>query len=375
MFKALLSSSRRQLFLNLVIFNVVFAWSDSFSLSVLKPHFLTQGISIEQMIFGSLYGFIGTCLIILVTNKISSRLSWRLALIAFAVSIVLIVKINSANQYYLASVISGFIVPWFYIAYNIAHFKLTPKHRTGYSSAIMFSIFPVVGLIAPLAAGYLAEINYLYIWILSGIFFAVTFLLTKFQTDFPINYNLWSGFRAIKATRVLLFLEGIWEILVFGIIPIFSLHFIKSPLYYGTYIAYLSLMSVVANLVLGHMSDKLQKRLVFLYPVTLLMALATFAFPLVTTNLIFWLILTGIIQFLAPLFWNFSTAFFIDVHPDVSATMPIRELVLNIGRSLGFIILAVNFKLQTTPTYIFYFLGLVMLLYPVVLLYNTRHAA
>lgn len=375
MFKSLISNSRRQLFVNLIIFNVVFSWADSFSFSVLKPHFLNQGLSIEQMILGSLYSFISTCLLMIFINKISSRLSWRLAFIACFASILLFVKINNSGQYYLASMISGFIVPLFYVAYNIAHYQLTPRHRTGFSSGIMFSIFPIVGLIAPLAAGWLAEINYLYIWVLSGIFFTATFILTKFQTNFTIQYNLLAGFRTIKATRILLFLEGIWETLAFGIIPIFSLHFIKSPLYYGTYLAYLSLMSVIANLVLGHLSDKLQKRLVFLYPVTILMALATFTFPLVTTNLIFWLILTGIIQFLCPLFWNFSTSYFIDIHPNVLIIMPIRELVLNIGRVLGFIALAINFKFETTPTYIFYFLGLVMLLYPAVLFYNTRYAA
>ncbi|MEK7514084.1 MAG: hypothetical protein AAB580_04310 [Patescibacteria group bacterium] len=375
MLKSLISNSRRQLFLNLIIFNVVFSWADSFSLSVLKPHFLSQGLSIEQMILGTLFSFISACLFLLVFKQISARLSWRLSFVAAFGYILLIVRVTNINQFYLASVISGLVVPLFYVAYNIAHFKLTPQHRTGFSSGIMFSIFPIVGLIAPLAAGWLAEVNYLYIWVLSGIFFAITFFLTKFQTDFSINYNLISGFQAIKATRIFLLLQGIWETLAFGIIPIFSLHFISSPLYYGTYMAYLSLMSVIANLVLGHLSDKLQKRLVFLYPVTILMALATFAFPLVTTNLVFWLILTGIIQFLCPLFWNFSTSYFIDIHPNVLLTMPIRELVLNVGRVLGFIVLAINFKLQTAPTYIFYFLGAVMLLYPAILFYNTRYVA
>lgn len=375
MFKSLISNSRRQLFFNLIIFNVVFSWTDSFSLSVLKPHFLNQGLSIEQMILGTLYSFISTCLLLIFINQISSRLSWRLSFIASFAYILLIVRISNINQFYLASAISGLVVPLFYVAYNIAHYQLTPKHRTSYSSAIMFSIFPIVGLIAPLAAGWLAEMNYFYIWILSGIFFTITFFLTKFQSDFSIHYNLISGFQTIKATRIFLLLQGIWETLAFGIIPIFSLHFIKSPLYYGTFIAYLSLMSVIANLVLGQLSDKLQKRLAFLYPVTILMALATFAFPLVTTNLIFWLILTGIIQFLCPLFWNFSTSYFVDIHPNVLLTMPIRELVLNVGRVLGFIVLAINFKLQTAPTYIFYFLGLVMLLYPAILFYNTRYVA
>lgn len=374
MLKSLLSNSRRQLFFNLIIFNVVFSWADSFSFSVLKPHFASEGLSIEQMILGMLYTFVGVCLLMVFVNKISARLSWRLSFITSFITILLIVKIKSPAQFYLASVVSGLFIPLFHIAYNIAHFKLTPQHRTGYSSAIMFSIFPIVGLIAPLAAGWLAEINYLYIWVFSGIFFLITFLLTKYQTDFPIKYDLIAGWRAIKSTRVIVFLQGIWEALPFGIIPVFSLHFIKSPLYYGTFIAYLSLMSVIANLLLGHLSDRLQRRLAFLYPTTLVMALATFLFPLVTANLIFWLILTGIVQFLCPLFWNFSASWYVDQHPDSARSMPIREMVLALGRVVGLFIAWISFRLETRPTFIFYLLAAVMLLYPLVLIYNTRHA-
>lgn len=374
MLKSLISNSRRQLFFNLILFNVVFSWTDSFSFSVLNPHFSNEGLSIEQMILGTLFNFIGVCLLMVFVNKISARLSWSLSFIASFLSILLIMRIASPAQFYLASVISGLYIPLFYIAYNIAHYRLTPKHRTGYSSAIMFSIFPIVGLVAPLIAGWLAEINYLYVWIFSGIFFLITFLLTKFQTDFLIKYDLVVGWRAIKSTKIIVFLQGIWEALPFGIIPVFSLHFIKSPLYYGTYIAYLSLMSVIANLVLGHLSDKLKRRLVFLYPITLTMAVATFLFPLVTANLIFWLILTGVIQFLCPLFWNFSASWFVDQQPDHNRSMPIRELVLAIGRIVGLFFAWTSFRFETMPVYIFYFLGSVMLLYPLVLIYNTKHA-
>ena len=375
MFKSLISNSRRRQFFNLLGFYAAYLWFRSFSSSVLSPHFANEGLTIEQMILGTLYTFVGAGLLMILTNKISARLSWGLSFIASFLSILLIMRIANPAQFYLASVISGLYIPLFYIAYNIAHYRLTPAHRTGYSSAIMFSIFPIVGLVAPLAAGWLAEINYLYVWIFSGIFFLITFLLTKFQTNFLIKYDLVAGWRAIKSTRIIVFLQGIWEALPFGIIPVFSLHFIKSPLYYGTFIAYLSLMSVIANLVLGYLSDKFKRRLAFLYPIALTMAVATFVFPLVTANLIFWLILTGVIQFLCPLFWNFSASWFVDQQPDHDRSMPIRELVLAIGRIVGLFFAWISFRFETIPVYIFYFLGVIMLLYPVVLLYNTRHAA
>lgn len=375
MFKSLISNSRRQLFLNLLIFNFVYAWSDSFSLAVLRPHFLQQGLSIKQMVLGTFFSFFSTVSIFFIFKKINSRVAWLLALMSLFLYVLLIVQIKNSGQFYLASLISGFIVPLFYVAYNIAHYQLTPKHHTGISSAIMFSVFPLVGLVAPLAAGWLASISYLYIWLISGFCFMMTMYLVKFQPNFSINFNLRSGFIAIKFTRWLLLLEGIWEIIIFAVIPIFSLHFIKSPLYYGAFMAYLSLVAIIANLVLGKLSDKLHNRLKFLYPVTLLMAVTTLAFPLVTANIIFWLILTGLIQFFSPLFWNFSTAYFVDLNPETQKVMPIRELILSFGRLIGLLLLVINFRFENQPTAIFYFLGAIMLLYPLVLVYNTRYAA
>lgn len=372
MFKSLLSNSRRQQFFNLMLFNFFYAWSRSFSGSVLNPHFLRSGLSVQQILLGLLFSFIGIAGLLLFVRRISSKTSWRLAIITAFAYILFVARINSLWQFYFASILSGFVMALFYVAYNIAHYQLTPKHRTSYSSAILFSVFPLVGLVAPLAAGWLAETSYNLIWFSSGIFFLISFYIIKFQKQFLVTIDLISGFRTIKAMRLFVFLEGIWETLPFGIIPVFSLYFIKSPLYYGTYMAYLSLMAVIANLLLGQISDKLKKRLVFLYPVTILMALTTFAFPLVVFNLVFWLILTGVIQFLVPLFWNFSTSMFIDCHPDVAKSMPIREFLLSLGRILGLSLVFLNFQIEAVPRLIFFFLGGIMLLYPAILFYNTR---
>lgn len=105
------------------------------------------------------------------------------------------------------------------------------------------------------------------------------------------------------------------------------------------------------------------------------MAVVTFVFPLVTANLIFWLILTGVIHFLSPLFWNFSASWYVDHNPNHDLSMPIRELVLAVGRIVGLFFTWISFRYETLPVYIFYFLGAVMLFYPIVLLYNTKHAA
>lgn len=368
--KLSISNPRRKYFLNLIVFYSSYAWFRSFSYSVLNPHYYQQGISQHQMIIGDTLYFISAISLILGLRLIFSKKSWKLALITSMIALLLITKINSLYQFYLAAIIGGFSIIFFYIPYNIAHFKLTPKHRTGFSSGILFSLNPLIGLIAPLAAGIIASYSYLYIWILSAVFFFFSFFLSKKQYNFKINYKI--SFKEIKPTLIFTILEALWEPLVFSIIPIFSLFFIKSPLKYGIFISYLSLMSIIANLTLGKLTDKLQKRIIFLYPLTIIMAVVTFLFPLALEKIIWWVIITGAIQFFCPLFWNLTTSMYIDTSKDLNTGFVTREFVFSVGRAFSYVLIAINFYFQPKPTYIFYFLGSVMLLFPIALFYNTK---
>ncbi|MDD5489174.1 MAG: hypothetical protein PHP25_00640 [Candidatus Moranbacteria bacterium] len=178
--------------------------------------------------------------------------------------------------------------------------------------------------------------------------------------------------REIKSTRWFIFDQGIWEATIFGIIPIFSLFFIKEPLEYGGYLAYLALMAVLANLLLGRFTDKIQKRAIFLYPLTISIAILTFLFVFAVGNIFIWFVLTGLLQFLLPLFWNISTAMVVDSHPNLRLAMPGREYMLASGRIVGLLIAFISFSLEKIPHNVFFILGFVMFLYPVILFWNTK---
>lgn len=370
MFKSLTSNPRRQQFFNLLIFFASYLWFKSFSNSVLSPYFLSEGFSIAQMQTSNIIFFSAAALLILLMKSIKVKQSWRLALITSIIFLLLISNIKSTLQFYLSFAVVGLSMAFFYIPYNISHFELTPKHRTSFSSAILFSLSPLIGILAPLLAGLLASFDYSYIWIFSFIFFSFSFFLTSYQPDFNIKYQI--SFKEIKPTFILIILQSFWEIIAFGIIPIFSLYFIKSPLYFGAYLSYLSIISVIANLSLGKFVDKLQKRAIFLFPLTLILSVTTFLFPLALKNIVLWLIFTGIIQFFIPIFWNLTSTIFVDTSKNLRTAFITRELVLSVGRAISFTLLVINFSFQTKPTYIFYFLGFIMLLFPIVLFYQNK---
>jgi len=157
-----------------------------------------------------------------------------------------------------------------------------------------------------------------------------------------------------------------------ALIPIYTLYFIKTTLGYGSFLAYLSLLSVFATLLIGRLSDKLQKRIIFLYPVTITMAVVSLLFPFATQNFTLWVILSGLISFIIPLFWNFSTAIVIDTSPNLGVSIPGRELVLALGRFLGLIFVLISFLYEKEPFFIFIFLGCVILLYPIFLFWSSK---
>lgn len=375
MLKSLLSNSRRRQFLNLLVFFAVYVWFRAFSTSVLNPHFLQSGVGLEAMVLGSAISFTTAIIILMFFKSVNNLSWWRWAIIFAYLGILSIVKVNFIWQYFLFCLLIGSNTALYFVPYNIAHFQLTPKARTSFSAGVMFAVGPVISFVAPLASGWLAQVNYIYIWSLSFLFFIASLLLVKFQTPIQIKIDIKGGYKYLRPTRLIVFLEGIWEILVFSLIPIFTLYFITTPLVYGGYLSYLALVGILANLFLGKLSDHHQNRLVFLIPTTVILAVTTIFFPAGIKSLPLWLIITGIIQFFSPLFWNFSTAWFVDLQPDHERSMPIRELILNVGRALGLLLAWINFQFQSPPTLIFYFLGGVMLLYPLVLLYNTKHAA
>ena len=364
--------TKRIPYLNLMTFYTVYLFLGSFSTSILPTYFLKNGLSLNQIMLGKIIYFIGQLILLLGLKNLKAKFSWKMALVTSIAYILLIINLNSALLYYLGVFINGMSLFFFFLFYNIAHFELTPKEKTGNSSALMFIVPSFIGILAPLLAGFLAQINIYFVWLFSLFLFFLSYLLLNKQKDFRVTYSIREAWSEIKATRIFLILEGVWEALPFGIIPIYTLFFIKEPLPFGTYLSYLALISIVANFILGKLSDKLKKRVVFLYPITILISVVTFLLPLATSRLVIWIVLTGILKFLLPVFSNVSTAFVVDTHSNLRKAIPGREIALAVGRFTGLFLSFLSFTFEQRPRIIFFVLGLFMLSYTLVLFVRTK---
>ncbi len=192
------------------------------------------------------------------------------------------------------------------------------------------------------------------------------------QEDFKLDYSIKESLELVKTTRLFIFLQGLWEAIPFGVVPIYTLFFIQKPFDLGIYLSYLAFVSILANFLIGKFSDNIRKRTVFLYPITILITAVTILFPLSTNNLFLWIILSSFLQMLLPIFWNISTAFIIDSSVDLKKSIPGREIVLAVGRLLGLILAFLGFVLEPKPRLIFWILGAFMAFYPILLFVRTK---
>lgn len=362
-----------QKFKSLVILYAAYAWFGRVSSSIIPAYLLGRGVTINQMFLANALQFLPMLIVFLFIRIPSAKLSWRLAIISGLLAVVSIISVQSSVQVYLTYIFGGISLALFFIYYNIGHFLYTPKEKTGVSGGVMYAVSPAISIFAPLLAGSLAMSNINNLWLICLLSFFLAYYLTSKQTDFQITYNIRTSIQAIRATRIPILLEGIWESVLFAFIPLTTLHFISSPGSYGQYLAYLSLVGTVAGLLLGYSSDKRGKRSYLLTPISIVLAILTIAMIWGTKSLPIWIIVTSAIQFMIPIFWNISTALMVDQNVDLKVAFPGREIVLAFGRLLGLAFTYICI-LNSQINFLLIVLALVILSLPLYLYYQSNIA-
>jgi len=291
-----------QKFKSLIILYAAYAWFGRISSSIIPAYLLGRGVTTNQMFLANALQFVPMLLILLFIRIPSAKLSWRLAIISGFLAVVSIVNIQFDFQIYLTYIFGGIALALFFVYYNVGHFLYTPKGKTEVSGGVMYAVSPAISIFAPIIAGSLATSNINYLWLISLLSFGLVFALTSKQKDFRIDYKISTSIKSIRSTKIPIFLEGIWESVLFAFIPISTLHFISTPSGYGNYLGYLSLIGTLAGLLVGHLSDKNGKRSYLLTPICLILSISTVGLLAGLQSLTIWIIVTSIIQFTIPIF-------------------------------------------------------------------------
>lgn len=358
-------------FRSLLILYAAYAWFGRVSSSIIPAYLLGRGATINQMFLANVLQFIPMLMVLLFVRISSAKLSWRLAIISGLMAVISIVNVQFSYQIYLTYIFGGISLALFFVYYNVGHFLYTPKKKTGVSGGVMYAVSPAISIFAPVVAGYLVTYGINYLWFICLLSFGLAYSLTYRQTDFQISYKVSESLHAIKAIRIPILIEGIWESVLFAFIPLSTLHFISSPAGFGQYLGYLAIVGTIAGLLVGHFSDKLGKRSFLLTPICLILSISTAGLILGLNSLMLWVVITGLIQFMIPIFWNITTALMVDQNLDLKVAFPGREIVLAFGRLLGLAFTYICI-LNSQTNFLLIVLALVILALPLYLYYQSR---
>lgn len=239
-----------------------------------------------------------------------------------------------------ASVFFGLAQPLFWIPYNLIFYEHRARGVNARTSAIAFAVQPFLDVAAALLAGLLVML-----WGFTGLFFAAFVLgLVAWPTTLALHpgkaekVEVFKRIRRLKKLRTLMFLDGVVQGSVWLGVAVVTIFFIDVAFQYALFFAFLAIIGAVAALILGPISDKRAKRFAFIWPLAFLFSLANFLSAFAGTLLI-WGIARGAGTFLRLIYDPFKNAAYLDTVENVSDLYMAREVLLNIGRVAGIVVL------------------------------------
>jgi len=358
------------IFFRIYSFFLIFILAVSIGRGFLSLWYLQNGFTYPQITLYFLIDFTIPPLVLLFVKKFSAVRSVTIALISEILLMLTVYHFYHPLQIYLAGILAGTTVVFFYVTYNTLYFENTPKEKRAFSSSLFTLAGPFLGILVPLIVGFFGQK-----WGLSSIFLVAAFilgitlylikLLPKIEFECDLRQSL------VRTSRInsLLLIEGIKESVSLAAIPIFTLFFIRQPLPYGVYFSYLAFVSTAATILIGFLSDKFKRRTIILYPVTLMVALTTIILGL-SQSLFWWAIISGILGFIMVINGTFVTTLVLDQISEVKDGMISREFLLGVGRSIGVAIIFTFLTLYNSPKLALIIIGCLYLFFPLIVYFK-----
>lgn len=322
---------------------VAFSLSEAIGYYLLFFYLYQIGHSFLEIISQSILFFSMPILYILFAKSFKTRnnifISFGLGLIAYFI----VYSLLPSLWLYVFAILRGFVLIFFYLGYNINIFSLIKKEDSAFSAGIYYSIFYILGIILPALAGFIAEsFGIKKVFIVGAILLVLPAYFATRIKNIRIDYKINDAVKSLKKVNILIFIEGIWESVPYMAIGLYTLYFLQTPMKYGLFFSYLSFVGVIATLIFTKISDKLKKRTIFIYPLSVLLGIFTL-FLFFAHDFQTWAILTGILGFLSVLTFPFMITVVLDKQRTVAEGMISRELFLNLGRVLGSIFLSLAY--------------------------------
>ena len=299
--------------------------------------------------------------------KMQAKSSMFLGILFSALMPFVLIRIFSGAQLYLSALFSGLNIVFFWIPYNIMHFKFSHEGKRGLHSGMYFLISPILGVTLQPLSGIVAQKFGFEIMFLIGVaLYLIPIFLLKFLPNFEFFIDARKEFLEHRFNWATLF-QGMATRINWSLVPIFTLLYVTTPQAFGNFFGYLALISAIASAINGHLSDKMKSRKTFFY---LFSSLAVLSFlPLAfVKNFSAWYIFAGISGLCMNLVNPFWLTANLDYYKDIGIekTIILRELFLNPGYVITLLITLIVFWLTASPKIALVVVSCVSLLLPIV---------
>ena len=261
----------------------------------------------------------------------------RLGLVLRMAAFALLLHFFWQGQLYIASVLLGAFVTFFWIPYNTRYVQLTRDGSRAQSSAALFMLFAVLGATLPALAGLVIVLYGFDSVLLVCIAVIAAGLLASYRLDpaGEMAIELGPMLRRTRRLWYVLLAEGFWQGVFWLGVPLGLILNVNGADEYGAFYSLFGLLGGAASIIAGRWSDRQGSRRPPIYASAVAGGLLSIAAGLALDNVALWAPALSAVYFCIYVLWPFTFCAVSELSTTPAEAMTVREFLTNIGRVAG----------------------------------------
>ncbi|VVC04064.1 Major Facilitator Superfamily protein [Candidatus Bilamarchaeum dharawalense] len=306
----------------------------AFSGYLVFPSFAALGFSLEQMLFLSIFNYLIPLIYLLVFREYDSKNSIPLGIFSVAIAYLAYVLLGGVVGAFLLFAIGALSFFLFWTPFNYFWFSIQKENAS--HSSLYNAIMMILGLMMPALSGLLAQqFGFNYVFLGTAILLTIAAIVAwKLAPHKKVSLHLGESLNLLSGFRTLIFLEGFYQVAPVFLITIISIQYFPKPADFGLFISLAAILSIASSFILSKISDKSKQRREFIIISAIGVALSTI-FAASVNDLVWWFIAVSLVNFFRVVFFPFPLALMLDFKKCPPEIMYSREIMLNLGRSVG----------------------------------------
>jgi len=326
--------------------------------------FFGEHVSLFQLLLAEFAASTAVMIYLIFRRVFFSRFDMRLGFVLYGLGLTLFFLPFSAPLFFAYIIFRSVGIMTFYTPYNILYFNQTQKGKSLQDMTWYWGVGIVAGVVAPLLGGFM--LNQFPFGVFLSVAIAILFVGFLFvgkAKEEVYSYTIKEGLTHLKSLRTIVTLDGALHKVMMVVIPVYGLLYLTNEVDYSVFLSLVAVIALLFSFRMAKLSDKLKKRRVFIWPLSIATGIVTGLFFFVDS---FWtfLILALLLKALSVMVEPIRSNIIQDKKKKSHLNWISREIYLNIGRAmlLGIVTLMIYFGLQQE---IFILLALLHIIFPI----------